>query len=101
MSSLVYAVLAAAGNLVGAVAITARPRWAPRTLELFLAFSAGFLVAVAVTGLLPEALAHYKALGLDEDLARIVVQLTRGDERRMTAEAAAKAFYELFEATPQ
>ncbi len=58
MSSLLYAVLAAAGNLVGAVAITARPRWAPRTLELFLAFSAGFLVAVALTGLLPEALAH-------------------------------------------
>ena len=63
MSSLVYAVLAAAGNLVGAVAITARPRWAPRTLELFLAFSAGFLVAVAVTGLLPEALAHSGAQG--------------------------------------
>jgi len=58
VSSLLYAVLAAAGNLVGAVAITARPRWAPRTLELFLAFSAGFLVAVALTGLLPEALAH-------------------------------------------
>jgi zinc and cadmium transporter len=57
VSSLLYAVLAAAGNLVGAVAITARPRWAPRTLELFLAFSAGFLVAVALTGLLPEALA--------------------------------------------
>jgi zinc and cadmium transporter len=58
VSSFVYAVLAAAGNLVGALAITARPRWAPRTLELFLAFSAGFLVAVAITGLLPEALAH-------------------------------------------
>lgn len=58
MSSLLYALLAAAGNLVGALAITARPRWAPRTLELFLAFSAGFLVAVALIGLLPEALAH-------------------------------------------
>lgn len=58
MTSLLYALLAAAGNLVGAVAITARPRWAPSTLELFLAFSAGFLVAVAITGLLPEALIH-------------------------------------------
>lgn len=55
---MLYALLAAAGNLVGALAITARPRWAPRTLELFLAFSAGFLVAVALVGLLPEALAH-------------------------------------------
>ena len=58
MTSLIYAVLAAAGNLVGALAITARPRWSPRSLELFLAFSAGFLVAVAIAGLLPEALAH-------------------------------------------
>ena len=56
MTSLLYAVIAAAGNVVGAAAITARPRWAPRTLELLLAFSAGFLVAVALTGLLPEAL---------------------------------------------
>ena len=56
MTSLLYAVLAAAGNLVGALAITARPRWSPRTLELFLAFSAGFLVAVSLTGILPEAL---------------------------------------------
>jgi zinc and cadmium transporter len=58
VSSLVYAVLAAAGNLVGAAAITARPRWSPRSLEFFLAFSAGFLVVVAMVGLLPEALAH-------------------------------------------
>lgn len=58
MSSLWYALAAAAGNVVGAAAITARPRWAPRTLELLLAFSAGFLVAVALTGLLPEALAR-------------------------------------------
>lgn len=58
MASLIYAVLAAAGNLVGAAAITARPRWSPRSLELFLAFSAGFLVVVAIVGLLPEALEH-------------------------------------------
>jgi len=58
VSSLWYALAAAAGNVVGAVAITARPRWAPRTLELLLALSAGFLVTVALTGLLPEALAR-------------------------------------------
>ena len=56
MTSLLYAVVAAAGNVVGAAAITARPKWAPRTLELLLALSAGFLVAVSLTGLLPEAL---------------------------------------------
>ncbi|MFM8782334.1 MAG: ZIP family metal transporter, partial [Gemmatimonadota bacterium] len=53
---MLYAVVAAAGNVVGAAAITARPKWAPRTLELLLALSAGFLVAVSLTGLLPEAL---------------------------------------------
>ena len=58
MSSLLYAVLAAAGNLVGAAAVTARPRWSPRSLELFLAFSAGFLVAVSIAGLVPEAIVH-------------------------------------------
>ncbi|MDQ8156816.1 MAG: hypothetical protein P3A33_05225, partial [Gemmatimonadota bacterium] len=50
------ALLAAAGNVVGAAAVTARPRWSPRALELLLALSAGFLVTVAITGLLPEAM---------------------------------------------
>ena len=58
MLTLYYALLAAAGNIFGAAAITARPRWSPRTLELLLAFSAGFLVVVAIVGLLPEALEH-------------------------------------------
>lgn len=58
MSSLLYAVLAAVGNLVGAVAVTARPRWSPRSLELFLAFSAGFLVVISIVGLVPEAIVH-------------------------------------------
>ena len=55
MSSFLYAVLAAAGNLVGAAAVTARPRWSPRSLELLLALAAGFLVVVSLVGLLPEA----------------------------------------------
>ncbi len=55
MTSLLYAVLAAAGNVVGAFAVTARPRWSPRSLEFLLAFSAGFLVVVAIVGLVPEA----------------------------------------------
>lgn len=58
MTSLLYAVLAAAGNVVGAAAVTARPRWSPRSLELLLAFSAGFLVVVSIAGLLPEAIEH-------------------------------------------
>lgn len=58
MNSLAYAVLAAAGNVIGAAAVTARPRWPPRTLELLLAFSAGFMVVVALAGLVPEAIEH-------------------------------------------
>lgn len=56
MSSFLYAVLAAAGNIAGAMAVTARPRWSPRTLELLLALAAGFLVVVSLVGLLPEAI---------------------------------------------
>jgi zinc and cadmium transporter len=58
VTSILYAVLAAAGNVVGAAAVTARPRWSPRSLELLLAFSAGFLVVVSIAGLLPEAIEH-------------------------------------------
>lgn len=58
MQALYYSVLAAAGNLAGAAAVTARPRWSPRALELLLAFSAGFLVVVSIVGLVPEAIAQ-------------------------------------------
>lgn len=53
-----FAALAALGNVVGAAAVTARPRWSPRTLEFLLAFSAGFMVVVALAGLVPEAIEH-------------------------------------------
>lgn len=55
MTAFLFAVLAAAGNMAGAAAVTARPRWSPRSLELLLAFAAGFLLVVSLTGLLPEA----------------------------------------------
>ncbi len=58
MNALLYSIVAAAGNLAGAAAVTARPRWSPRALELLLAFSAGFLVVISIVGLLPEAIAH-------------------------------------------
>jgi ZIP family zinc transporter/zinc and cadmium transporter len=58
VKALIYSVLAAAGNVAGAAAVTARPQWSPRALELLLAFSAGFLVVVSIVGLVPEAIAH-------------------------------------------
>jgi hypothetical protein len=44
---------------------------------------------------LPDALAHYTALGLEPDVATLVVGLTRTDDQRITCAAAAKSFFEL------
>lgn len=51
-----YALAAAGANVVGALAVTSRARWSVRALETMIAFSAGFMIAVAVTDLLPEAI---------------------------------------------
>jgi zinc and cadmium transporter len=55
---LVYAVAAASANLVGALAVTSRARWSVRALDGMLAFAAGFMIAVGLLDLLPEALAR-------------------------------------------
>ena len=57
-AQLVYAVAAASANLVGALAVTSRARWSVRALDGMLAFAAGFMIAVALIDLLPEALAR-------------------------------------------
>jgi len=54
----VYAVAAAAANLLGAFAVTWRSRWSARALDAMLAFAAGFMIAVALIDLFPEALAR-------------------------------------------
>lgn len=54
----VYAVAAAAANLLGALAVTWRSRWSARALDAMLAFAAGFMIAVALIDLFPEALAR-------------------------------------------
>ena len=55
MPALVYASIAAAGNLLGALVLTTHGAWSRRSLEFVLAFSAGFLVAVSLAELAPEA----------------------------------------------
>ena len=55
---LVYAVVAGGANLVGAGLVVGRSRWSPRALDAMLAFAAGFMIAVALIDLLPEALAR-------------------------------------------
>jgi len=51
-----YTVAAALANVAGAAAIFSRRNWSARSLELILAFSAGFLVAVSIGDLVPEAI---------------------------------------------
>ena len=55
---LTYALIAAAANVLGAVAVTARARASISALEAMIAFSAGFLISVAMTSILPEAIAR-------------------------------------------
>ncbi|MDA1082533.1 MAG: ZIP family metal transporter [Gemmatimonadetes bacterium] len=55
ISALFYASIAAAGNLLGALVLTTRASWTRHSLEFVLAFSAGFLVAVSLAELAPEA----------------------------------------------
>ncbi len=58
MSSILYAGVAALGNVLGALVLTTRASWSRRTLEFVLAFSAGFLVAVSLGELVPEAVSQ-------------------------------------------
>jgi zinc and cadmium transporter len=55
---LLYALGAALANVAGAAAITFRRRQSARTLESMIALSAGFMIAVAMIDLLPEAIAR-------------------------------------------
>jgi zinc and cadmium transporter len=56
VSPLVFAIAAALGNLVGAVAVVRSLRRGLRLIDGCLAFGAGFMLAVAVLGVMPEVL---------------------------------------------
>src|SRR5438132_12152283 len=57
-SAFAYALVAALGNVVGALAVTRRAARELALIEHFVAFGAGFMLAVAVVELLPEAFAR-------------------------------------------
>jgi ZIP family zinc transporter/zinc and cadmium transporter len=56
--ALVYALIAALGNVVGALAVTRRAARELVLIEHFVAFGAGFMLAVALVEILPEAFAR-------------------------------------------
>jgi ZIP family zinc transporter/zinc and cadmium transporter len=57
-SALGYALIAALGNVVGALAVTRRAARELALIEHFVAFGAGFMLAVALVEVLPEAFAR-------------------------------------------
>lgn len=58
MSPLGFAVAAALGNVLGAVAVVRHLRRGLRFIDACLAFGAGFMLAVTVLGVLPEVLSE-------------------------------------------
>jgi ZIP family zinc transporter/zinc and cadmium transporter len=56
MTALVFALVAAMGNVLGAMAVVRHAERGLRVIEGFLAFSAGFMLAVALVDVAPEAL---------------------------------------------
>ena len=56
--ALVYALIAACGNLLGGLAVTHRAVKGLLVIEHFVAFGAGFMLSVAIIEVLPAALAR-------------------------------------------
>lgn len=61
MRPLAFAVLAALGNLLGALVVVRHARRGMRVIELFVAFGAGFMASAVILGMLPEAFAREHA----------------------------------------
>ncbi|HEY7878178.1 MAG TPA: ZIP family metal transporter [Gemmatimonadaceae bacterium] len=55
---IVYAVVAALANVLGAAAVTWRVRWSVAVLEALVAIAAGFMISVSLTDIFPQAIAR-------------------------------------------
>jgi ZIP family zinc transporter/zinc and cadmium transporter len=58
VTTVAVAVVAAAGNLAGALAVVRRLEGSLRAIDVGIAFSAGFMLSVALLGVLPEVFSH-------------------------------------------
>lgn len=58
MTPLAYALVAALANVAGGYAVVRHLRRSLRTIDILVAFGAGFMLAVAVLGVLPEVFAE-------------------------------------------
>lgn len=77
MSPLLFAVTAALGNLLGAAAVVRSFRQGLRAIDACLAFGAGFMLAVAVLGVLPGVLARSPRAALYVLLGYLAVHLAQ------------------------
>jgi ZIP family zinc transporter/zinc and cadmium transporter len=74
----IYAVVAAAANVIGALVVAWRARWSTRALDAMIAFAAGFMICVCLTDIFPEAIARSGARGAMAALAGyLAVHLTQ------------------------
>jgi zinc and cadmium transporter len=77
-TELLYALAAAAANLLGALAVTSGTRWTLRALDAILSFAAGFLISVSLVDLLPGAIARTGTQGAVVALVSyVLVHLTQ------------------------
>ena len=75
---LVYAVVAAAANVVGALVVALRAKWSTRALDAMIALAAGFMICVSLTDIFPEAIERAGARGAMAALAGyLLVHLTQ------------------------
>ena len=77
MTPLAYAVVAGLGNVVGALAVVRHLRRGLRAIDACLAFGAGFMLAVCVLGVLPEAFQASSLAPLFVLLGYFAVHLTQ------------------------
>lgn len=56
MTPLIFALIAAGANVAGGFAVTSSAKRGLKVIELFLAFGAGYMLAVALAEMLPEAI---------------------------------------------
>ena len=77
-TALLYTAIAASANLIGAAAVVSHSRWTVRALENMVAFSAGFMISVALLDLVPDSIAtHGEKAALIILLGYLLVHLTQ------------------------
>ncbi len=96
--ALLFGVVAAFANLLGAWAVTRGARLGLKVIELAVAFAAGFMLALAIVGVVPEALSRDPASGATVILlGYLLVHLTQhtvtphfhfGEETHRVSQAA-------------